>query len=47
MKVKVNMIVENRSHRPDINSPRRRNRHKDTKYVKCLSKILPDVLSNT
>ena len=31
---------ENRSHRSDINRMRRRQRHRSTKYVKCLSRIL-------
>ena len=39
---------EKRSHRSDINRPRSRDRHKYSKYKKCLSVMMPIYfLSNT
>ena len=38
--MKRKMKMENRSHRNDINRPKSRHGHKDSKYKMCLSMML-------
>ena len=38
--MKMKMKMENRSHRHDINRPRLRHGHKNSKYRKCLSVMM-------